>query len=100
MAELWRRDAVNAKRAPQVQMRFIVWTVNDPSEMCTLVGLGVDGIITDYPDRLRTVMTVIYVADGARVLDEVTPAQEVDRKAWLGGRPLGALVDHELNPVI
>lgn len=51
-------------------------------------------------DRLRSVMTVIYVADGARVLDEVTPAQEVDRKAWLGGRPLGALVDHELNPVI
>lgn len=28
------------------------------------------------------------------------PVQEVDRKAWLGGRPLGALVDHELNPVI
>ena len=51
-------------------------------------------------DRLRTVMTVIYVADGARVLDEVTEAQEVDRRAWLGGRPLGALVDHELNPVI
>src|SRR5690606_3628801 len=51
-------------------------------------------------DRLRSVMTVIYVADGARVLDEVTPAQEVDRKAWLGGRPLGALVDHELNHVI
>lgn len=51
-------------------------------------------------DRLRTVMTVIYMADGARVLDEVTDAQEVDRKAWLGGRPLGALADHELNPVI
>jgi hypothetical protein len=45
-------------------------------------------------------MTVIYLADGPRVLDEVTPAQEVDRKAWLGGRPHGALVDHELNPVI
>lgn len=51
-------------------------------------------------DRLRTVMTVIYYADGARVRPEVTEAQEVDRQAWLGGRPLGALADHELNPVL
>lgn len=51
-------------------------------------------------DRLRTVMTVIYYADGARVLPEVTPAQEVDRTAWLGGRPLGEPADHELNPVL
>jgi glycerophosphoryl diester phosphodiesterase len=32
------------------------WTVNDPSEMRKLIELGVDGIITDYPDRLRSVM--------------------------------------------
>ncbi len=51
-------------------------------------------------DHLRTVMTVIYYADGARVLPEVTDAQEVDRRAWLGDRPLGALADHELNPVL
>ena len=51
-------------------------------------------------DHLRTVMTVIYYADGARVLPEVTAAQEVDRRAWLGDRPLGALADHELNPVL
>jgi ectoine hydroxylase-related dioxygenase (phytanoyl-CoA dioxygenase family) len=51
-------------------------------------------------DRLRTVMTVIYVADGTRILEELTEAQDVDRRAWLGDRPPGALVDHELNPVI
>lgn len=51
-------------------------------------------------DRLRTVMTVIYYADGARVATDLNDAQEVDRKAWLGGRPPGALADHELNPVI
>ncbi len=51
-------------------------------------------------DHLRPVMTVIYFADGARVLPEVTDAQEVDRRAWLGGRPLGALADHDLNPVL
>lgn len=51
-------------------------------------------------DSLRTVMTVIYVADGARVLTEVTEAQDLDRRAWLGGAPLGALVDGELNPIL
>ena len=49
-------------------------------------------------ERLRTVMTVIYMADGARVLPEVTKAQDLDRKIWLGGTPLGGLVEHELNP--
>jgi ectoine hydroxylase-related dioxygenase (phytanoyl-CoA dioxygenase family) len=51
-------------------------------------------------DRLRTVMTVIYYADGAHVLPEVGDAQEVDRRAWLGGRALGAPADHALNPVL
>lgn len=29
-----------------------IWTVNDPEEMKQLIENGVDGIITDYPDRL------------------------------------------------
>jgi ectoine hydroxylase-related dioxygenase (phytanoyl-CoA dioxygenase family) len=51
-------------------------------------------------DLMRTVMTVIYFADGARVLPSVSEAQDTDRRAWLGDRPLGALADHELNPVL
>jgi glycerophosphoryl diester phosphodiesterase len=31
-------------------LRLIPWTVNSAAEMQRLVGLGVDGIITDYPD--------------------------------------------------
>jgi Phytanoyl-CoA dioxygenase (PhyH) len=51
-------------------------------------------------DRLRTVMTVIYVADGARIPEQLSDAQDLDRRLWLGDRPPGARVDHELNPVI
>ena len=32
-------------------LRVVVWTVNDAEEMMALARLGVDGIITDYPDR-------------------------------------------------
>jgi len=34
-------------------MRVIPWTVNDEKEMTELKAMGVDGIITDYPDRAR-----------------------------------------------
>ena len=37
-------------------LKVLAWTVNDPSEMRRLIDLGVDGLITDYPDRLRAVM--------------------------------------------
>lgn len=33
-----------------------VWTVNDADEMSELLALGVDGIITDFPGRLREVI--------------------------------------------
>ncbi len=32
-------------------MKIIPWTVNDPDQMCVLIQLGVDGLITDYPNR-------------------------------------------------
>ena len=55
-AELQRRDAVNARRPPGARMRYLVWTINDPEEMCELVRLGVDGLLTDEPGRLSTLV--------------------------------------------
>ncbi|MEJ7651695.1 MAG: glycerophosphodiester phosphodiesterase [Nakamurella sp.] len=57
---------VSARGVPLVTRRFIesaharsievhVWTVNEATEMRRLLDLGVDGIITDRPDVLRSV---------------------------------------------
>jgi len=37
-------------------IEVIPWTVDDKATMHYLMDLGVDGIITNYPDRLRQVM--------------------------------------------
>jgi len=37
----------------------IPWTVNNQQEMELLIKLGVDGIITDYPDSLNMVLNVL-----------------------------------------
>jgi len=39
-------------------MRVQVWTVNDVDSMKRLLKLGVDGIMTDYPQRLLSIMTI------------------------------------------
>jgi glycerophosphoryl diester phosphodiesterase len=56
VAELRRRDAVNATRPSRARLRFIVWTINDGSDLCALVGAGVDGIMTDDPGHLRAMV--------------------------------------------
>jgi glycerophosphoryl diester phosphodiesterase len=34
----------------------IPWTVNTKADMANLMDIGVDGIISDYPTRLRSLM--------------------------------------------
>lgn len=51
-------------------------------------------------DQLREVMTVIYVADGARVTEPQNTHQEADRQTWLLGLPPGEKIASELNPMV
>jgi glycerophosphoryl diester phosphodiesterase len=44
------------KEAQGLGLRVIPWTVNQPGDMDRLIAWGVDGLITDYPDRLREAM--------------------------------------------
>nr|WP_328795961.1 glycerophosphodiester phosphodiesterase [Halosaccharopolyspora lacisalsi] len=43
-------------RAHEAGLAVIPWTVNDKPTMASLIDTGVDGLITDYPDRLRELM--------------------------------------------
>ncbi|MFL9845375.1 glycerophosphodiester phosphodiesterase [Flavobacterium rhizosphaerae] len=42
----------NIKKAKQAGYEIYTWTVNEPEDIARVKTLGVDGIITDYPDRL------------------------------------------------
>ena len=42
-------------RAHDHNLAVHYWTINDPEEMRMLIGIGADGIMTDYPHRLADV---------------------------------------------
>jgi ectoine hydroxylase-related dioxygenase (phytanoyl-CoA dioxygenase family) len=51
-------------------------------------------------DKMREVMTIIYLADGARVSPPKNEWQKNDQEKWLMGKPVGELIDSELNPKV
>jgi glycerophosphoryl diester phosphodiesterase len=48
-------DAASVREAQALGLKVVVWTVNTEAGMCDMIALGVDGIISDYPDVLRRV---------------------------------------------
>jgi glycerophosphoryl diester phosphodiesterase len=42
----------NLDRAKSLGLKIIPWTVNEPGDIARVLDMGVDGIISDYPDRV------------------------------------------------
>jgi len=42
--------------AQDMELSVVPWTVNETEDMARLIDWGVDGLITDFPDKARTVM--------------------------------------------
>ena len=51
-------------------------------------------------DKRREMMTITYMADGARVARPAHPGQEYELNTWLNGLPPGRLAASELNPLV
>jgi glycerophosphoryl diester phosphodiesterase len=59
--KIWSPDyrdlrPVDLEEAHKIGLLVVVWTVNEPAAMTSLIEQGVDGIVTDYPDRLRDLL--------------------------------------------
>ncbi len=60
-AAVWSPDHADLSAAAlaeshELGLLVIPWTANDPDDMARLIDMGVDGLISDRPDRLREVL--------------------------------------------
>ena len=49
-------DPAQIRQCHAAGIRVMPWTVNDKADWLRLIDRGVDGITTDYPDRLAKVL--------------------------------------------
>jgi glycerophosphoryl diester phosphodiesterase len=76
--------AVNVAELHQAGFKVIPWTTNDPARIRALIHLRVDGIISDYPDRLQQVVA----EEKAAHPEAATYFRTFDVAAHRGGRGL------------
>jgi glycerophosphoryl diester phosphodiesterase len=60
-ARLWSPDfrdldVQKVAQARKLGLRIVAWTVNEPDEIRRVLALKLDGIISDYPDRVRAAL--------------------------------------------
>ncbi len=54
----WRNvDAAKVVLSRSLGLKVVPWTVNETADIAAVIDLGVDGLITDYPDRAREVLS-------------------------------------------
>lgn len=58
------------RRAHRLGIRVVIWTVDDADTMHRLLDAGVDGLITDRPDRLREVLISREQWNAPRAMDQ------------------------------
>ncbi|MEQ1807625.1 MAG: glycerophosphodiester phosphodiesterase [Burkholderiaceae bacterium] len=64
-------NAASMAHARHLGLQVIVWTVNEPADIAKMLDLGVHGIISDRPDRVRSALA----ARGWRLPPQVPEAQ-------------------------
>ncbi|HET8988413.1 MAG TPA: glycerophosphodiester phosphodiesterase family protein, partial [Humibacillus sp.] len=62
-------DDAFVARARELGLGVLPWTVNDVGTMRALVEAGVDGLVTDYPDRAAVLLADLVGAAGSGVGD-------------------------------
>lgn len=60
-------DGAFMAEAARAGLPVVPWTVNDPARAAELIDLGVAGVVTDYPDRMRA----LWTARGMRVPEPI-----------------------------
>ena len=56
LIENYSLNQVSFMKWQEQGFQIIPWTVNETQDMNAMIGLKVDGIITDYPDRLLKIL--------------------------------------------
>jgi glycerophosphoryl diester phosphodiesterase len=89
------------KSAHRAGLKVIPWTVDDPATIQWFIDQGVDGIISDYPDRVRDVVRAngfrlprSYDAPAVRALPSAHAHNDYDHR-----RPLQDALDRGFNSV-
>jgi glycerophosphoryl diester phosphodiesterase len=89
------------RSAHRVGIKVVPWTVDDPATMQSLIDKGVDGIISDYPDRVRSVvrsngfrLPIAYDAPAIRALPSAHAHNDYEHR-----RPLFDALDRGFNSV-
>jgi glycerophosphoryl diester phosphodiesterase len=79
--------AVNVAALHKAGIAVVPWTTNDPAKMRALLALRVDGIITDRPDLLQSVLKDARIKAAGNA-EELAYLNKVDVTAHRGGRGL------------
>jgi ectoine hydroxylase-related dioxygenase (phytanoyl-CoA dioxygenase family) len=72
----------------------------EPGDATFHAGWSLHGAPANPTGNLRSVMTVIYFADGLRAVEPDHPFREYDLRKWLPGVEPGDLARSEINPLL